>query len=79
MKKKKPTRLAAIEKDGKMTQVPFEELKPGDLFRLFETDGSPVTDKEGNVIFLATSAPYWDPCSVAWAIKIETIVNGSRT
>lgn len=38
----------------------FTELKEGDIFRLFEEDGTPVRDSKGRSVWLASSAPYFD-------------------
>lgn len=32
----------------------FEQLLPGDVFRLFDADGTPVTDGKGKTIFKAS-------------------------
>ena len=39
-------------------EIPFEHLKKGDKFRMFESTGEPVLDKDKNNIFYANSYPY---------------------
>jgi hypothetical protein len=65
-------RYAARIINGQYKTIKFEELQAGDRFRLFESNGDPVMDHEGNVDFAAESDPYWDPDASGWAIKILT-------
>lgn len=37
--------------------IPFEELKKGDIFKIYEPDGEIVTDVDGNNVFIATGNP----------------------
>lgn len=49
------TRTAHIFKDNAWHITPFEKLKKGDIFRLFEEDGEPVHNNDGSVISIAMS------------------------
>ena len=44
----------------KWVPVKFMDLTSGCTFRLFEADGTPVTDKQGNAEFIAASKPSVD-------------------
>lgn len=46
-------RRAEILANGKWRETDFENIKAGDMFRLFESTGEPVTDKKGNSNFTA--------------------------
>lgn len=39
-------------------EINFEELKAGNIFRMFNSDGTPVKDRDGNKIFIAISEPF---------------------
>ncbi len=40
---------------GGWWDIQFEDIKAGDIFRLFEQDGSPVTNIEGRAFYKALS------------------------
>lgn len=51
--------LRTVERltDGEYVKIPFQELKKGDTFRMFNPDGEPVIWKE-DTIFYAMGDPY---------------------
>ncbi len=52
-------------------EIEFEHLKTGDMFRMFELDGAPVEDDEGNRIFVAVSEPFLTEENI-WAVKVTS-------
>lgn len=58
------------EKGQKWIEIPFEILRRGDKFRMFEDTGEPVMDGNKNHIFIATSDPYLTEEGV-YGIKIK--------
>lgn len=46
------------EPDGTFQKVEYGDLKIGDRFRMFEPDGSPVTDRKGGTVWTCDSAPF---------------------
>lgn len=50
--------------------VGINELHKGNVFRMFEPDGEPVVSNEGEIIFHATSEPYWSDIHNDWSIDI---------
>ena len=38
-------------------KIPFEQLKPGDVFRMFESSGEPVIGLDGGQIFEVLELP----------------------
>jgi magnesium-transporting ATPase (P-type) len=63
-------RETQIYKKGKWTKINFSELKDGDVFRLFESDGAIVADDHGCEIFKAKGDTYIDKKSGVLAICI---------
>ena len=45
------------KRDNKWKSIPFEMIRKGDVFRMFEPTGEPVMDKSNNHIFIANSDP----------------------
>ena len=52
-------------------KIPFEQLKEGDVFRMFESSGEPVVGMDGGVIFEALENP--SKLEGFDAIKVEEI------
>ena len=48
------------KKSGQWQEIKFCELKEGDTFRLFENDGTKVSDLGGNTEWVAKSEPKQD-------------------
>jgi|LFRM01.1.fsa_nt_gb hypothetical protein len=44
--------------DGKWKQINFENIRAGDIFRLFEPTGETVVDDKGNDKFIAKTNAY---------------------
>lgn len=51
-------RTEILTKTQQWKSIPFEQLRKGDTFRMFEPTGEPVLDKSKNNIFIAHSDPY---------------------
>lgn len=49
--------------------IEFKELKNGDIFRMFESTGGPVLDKNGNWEFVANCDAYLNEDGI-WTIEI---------
>lgn len=60
-------RTVEVNRNGIWKEISFMELNKGDNFRMFESNGDPVIDKNGNTIFYSTSEPYKNNDSV-WSI-----------
>ncbi|MNJ01616.1 hypothetical protein D3C73_1613020 [compost metagenome] len=58
------------QEDGTFKRIDFTDLKEGDVFRLFESTGEPVTTALGHEEFTATSDPFLNEESV-WTIDIN--------
>lgn len=58
MTHKPPTRTVHIFKDNKWIEVPFEELKVGDIYEMFESTGEPVLNDDGSSLSIVIKAPY---------------------
>lgn len=55
-------------------KIPFEQLKQGDVFRMFESSGEPVVGMDGGVIFEALENP--NKLEGVEAIKIKEALDG---
>ncbi|MFW6272997.1 MAG: hypothetical protein ACOC2U_04380 [bacterium] len=70
---KRRTQLANIDGlDVVWEDIEFVDLKDKDIFRMFEPDGLPVKDENGNVFFKAEGFPYPfinERKESTWAIK----------
>jgi len=66
-------RYVEFQLKGHWHAISFQSLRPGDIFRMFEEDGSFVKNKDGDSVFKATSRPYFDVQHnyAAWAIECE--------
>lgn len=51
-------RTVEVNRNVIWKEISFTELNKGDNFRMFESTGETVTDKNGNTIFYSTSEPY---------------------
>ena len=57
------TRVAEVYKSGEWVKTPFQDVKKYDVFKLYEPDGSPVTDtftNDDGIITTATSVALCD-------------------
>lgn len=65
-----PSELRTVEvlRSGEWVQIQLKEIKDGEVFRMFNPDGSPVVwdDEE---IFVAQGEPYVTPHNNRWAIN----------
>lgn len=54
-----PDQISAIQVkvDGQWVEADFGALEPGDVFRLVDSDGTPVSDSCGRTEFRVTSHP----------------------
>ncbi|HBD93008.1 MAG TPA: hypothetical protein DC057_02420 [Spirochaetia bacterium] len=53
-------RFAATYRDDMWITIQFMELKKGDLFYLFEPDGTRVYDENSNLVFRAETDAYYN-------------------
>lgn len=51
-------RTEILTRTQKWKSISFEQLRKGDVFRMFEPTGEPVLDGNKNNIFYANSDPY---------------------
>lgn len=64
-------RKAEVFTNNAWTEVPFEDIKEGQKFRLFEPTGEPVVNLRDNIVeWVALSDAYLNFGSV-WTIDIE--------
>ena len=57
------------------SDLPFEDLRPGDIYRMFEEDGAPVIDKEDNrstTVFKILGEPFQLPNGI-WGVQDESV------
>jgi hypothetical protein len=52
-------------------EINFKHLHEGDNFRLFEPNGDSVVNEKNEVIFYATSNPYFNEDFEVWMINTE--------
>lgn len=69
----KYNRRTQILKNNKWIDIEFKNLKSGDKFRIFESDGSIVKDKNDNIEFVAISEPYLYPTKEEEVWQIDTL------
>lgn len=67
-------RVVNILVEGRWVATPFMLLKKGNVFRMYEHDGSPVIGAHGSMMFRATSDPYLDDTLVE-TINVEEPVS----
>lgn len=65
-------RFVKIQRRNGWHNAMFKDLKPGDVFMIFEHDEprEPVRDKKGKSIFIAKSRPYRIPNSYCLQIQV---------
>ena len=44
--------------DGGWEEIGFDELKKGDLFKLYDGEGADPTYEDGSVVYVANGDPY---------------------
>lgn len=67
-------RIVQVLRKNKWVTIPFNELKKGDTFRMFESNGEPVIDFNNGkprTEFVAISELYQDIRTGEWCIEIE--------
>lgn len=65
-------RKVEIKDDDKWKEISFSELKKGDIFRLFESDGTPVKDLYNRTEFLADTNAYMSDEVKQYTIEIDS-------
>lgn len=65
-------RTVEVNRNGTWKEISFMELNKGDNFRMFESNGDIVLDREGNTVFYSTSEPYKNEEGI-WSI--ETLIS----
>ena len=63
-------RKTQILKDDKWIPIPFNKLRKGNRFRMFENDNSPVLDSKGEPEWTALSDAFKDT-NGQWTVKIN--------
>jgi len=67
----KNDRVAQVLIDGNWVNIEFSQLKAGDRFKIFESDGEEIKDfATGNTEFVAESDAFLNKDDV-WTIDIE--------
>lgn len=63
-------RRTEVQRPDGWTAVPFETIRIGDVFRMFESDGTPV---DGGAVFECVSDPV--PCEPGenWGMAVEEV------
>jgi hypothetical protein len=51
-------RKVEVLKGDAFEEIPFEKLKPSDIFQMTESTGEPVLNESGTVFNKATSEPF---------------------
>lgn len=55
-------------------EIPFEKLKPSDIFRMTESTGEPVLNEAGTVFNKAISEPFLkDGVWVIWSLPLKLV------
>ena len=54
-------RIVELYEDGEWIEITFDMLREGDIFRLFESVGEPVVDKDGCTAWECYTNPYYMP------------------
>ncbi len=63
----KKIRKVVVLRDDDWQEIPFEQLKNGDTFRMYEPTGEPILNEAGTVFHKATSEPFLK--DGIWAIE----------
>lgn len=75
MKDKRKVLVLSDDIEPVWLEIKFEELKTGDLFKLFEPTGEPVVTDDGRTEFLCTSdaflGPYGPEKSTVWTVETD--------
>jgi hypothetical protein len=64
-------RKVLVKRGNTWKEIGFKHLHVGDNFRLFEPIGDEVANEKNEVIFYATSSPYYDVDLETWWIDTE--------
>jgi hypothetical protein len=52
-------RIVEVQRDG-WQQLRLMDLMPGDVFRMFESEGEPVVGNDGETEWVVRNAPYME-------------------
>jgi hypothetical protein len=63
-------RIEILREDG-WQEAEFTDIEPNDTFRMFDPDGSPVTDSHGETDFFAVSEVYMHPELDVWTVNVS--------
>lgn len=66
-------RTIQILENEKWIDINFEDLKTGDVFRMFESTGEPVVGDKGLDKWRVISTPYTTDVSGVYAIEVEDV------
>ena len=64
-------RTIMVLRGGEWIQTKLETVKKGEMFKMFESDGTPVEDRYGNVEWEASSDAYKMPRSGIWGVDVK--------
>lgn len=65
-------RKVEIKDNDEWKEISFSELKKGDTFKMFESDGTPVKDLYNRTEFLATTNAYMSDEVKQYTIEIDS-------
>lgn len=62
-------RMVEVKSCNGWTRTEMKYLKPGDIFRMFDPDGTPVSDKKRGTEFKVIDKPYFT--NNVWGVNCE--------
>lgn len=67
-------RKTEIKVNEEWKEIDFDDLKVGNIFRLFEPDGTIVKDNDGKENFIVTTLPFpWTQVTKEGTIIVSTV------
>ena len=67
-------RKVEVFNGGDFEEIPFEKLKPGDIFQMTESTGEPVLNEAGTVFNKAISEPFLkDGVWAIWSLPLKLV------
>ena len=65
------TKSVYVFRNDVWVEAKFTDLKKGDIFRLFDPDGTPIVGSKKQKEFLATSEAYQRKSDGLWTVNVE--------
>ena len=62
-------RTVQVYKENTWQETELKEIRDGDLFRIFEPDGTPVKSKYGEGEFVADGDAFFDESLGVWSVE----------